>query len=191
MRKTTTALTTLVAAGALTALGLGMAPTARAAVSNTATTAATSGEVRAHHGHGPREGVRQGLDTITTVLDVTLAELRDAREAGTTLAELAEQQGVDVQLLIDALVADAEERIAERVAAGDLTRDEADERLDELEQRITDRVNGVKPAESDRPERGEGGEAGERGERGPGGHGPHGPGAGDRAGDDQSTDDES
>ncbi len=47
--------------------------------------------------------------------------------AAGTLAELAEQQGVEVADLIDALVADAEEHIAEHVAEGDLTHDEADE----------------------------------------------------------------
>ena len=174
MRKTTTTLTTLVAAGALTALGLGLAPTAMAAVPGASATSATadasSAQERGRDGHGPR-GERPGLETIMSVLDVTLDELKAAREAGTTLAELAEQQGVEVSELIDALVAEAEEHLAEHVADGDLTQEEADERLAEIEQRITDRVNGVRPTEGERPDRGE------RGERGPGGHGPHGPGA--------------
>lgn len=144
MRKTTSTLTSLVAAGALTAFGLGLAPAVMAAVpsdsvtATSATAAADAGtQQRAREGHGPR-GERPGLETIMSVLDLTEDELKAAREAGTTLAELAEQQGVDVADLIDALVADAEER-------------------------ITDYVNGVEPAD------------GERGERGPGGHGPRGP----------------
>ena len=188
MRKTTTTLTTLVAAGALTALGLSLAPTAMAASPTaggltTSVTADGSGaEQRGHEGHGPRGGHHRGLEAIMEVLDLTEDELKAAREAGTTLAELAEQQGVSVDDLIDALVADAEEHLDERVAAGRLAQDEADERLAAIEQRITDRVNGVTPAEGERPQ----GERPERGERGPGGHGPNGPAGGetDRESDD-------
>lgn len=181
MRKTTRTTLTLVAAGTLTAFGLALAPAAMAAVPNTVasassstsdTAAATDGtRERGREGHGPR-GERPGLATVMSVLDVTLDELKAAREAGTTLAELAEQQGVEVSTLIDALVAEAEEHLAEHVADGDLTQEQADERLAEIEQRITDRVNGVKPAEGDRPDHGD---RPDRGERGPGGHGPHGP----------------
>lgn len=172
MRKTTTALTSLAVAGALTAFGL--APSALAAAPASDDTASTTAsgdhrEHRGHHGHGPRDGDRPGLDTISSVLDLTVAELREAREAGLTLAELAEQQGVELELLIDALVADAEERLSERVAAGDLTREQADERLDRIEQRITDRVNGEQP---------------ERGEPGPGDRG--GPGSRGAADGDES-----
>ncbi len=179
MRKTTTTLTTLVAAGALTALGIGLAPTAMAAVPGASATRATadasSTQELGREGHNPR-GERPGLETIMTVLDVSRDELTAARKAGTTLAELAKQQGVEVSVLIDALVTDAEKHIAEHVADGTLTQEQADERLAEIEQRITDRVNGVEPAEGERPD---------RGERGPGGHGPHGPGAGVGA-DDES-----
>lgn len=175
MRKTTRTITTLVAAGTLTAFGIALAPAAMAAVPSTVASSSTSDSAasseRGREGHGPR-GERPGLETVMTVLDLTEDELKAAREAGTTLAELSEQQGVEVADLIDALVADAEEHIAEHVAEGELTQDEADERLAEIEQRITDRVNGVEPAEGEGPEPGD---RPDRGERGPGGHGPHGP----------------
>lgn len=176
MRKTTRTITTLIAAGTLTAFGLALAPTAMAAVPSAAATTSASADAagvqeRGREGHGPR-GERPGLETVMAVLDLSEDELKAAREAGTTLAELAEQQGVEVSALIDALVTEAEEHIAEHVADGDLTQAEADERLAEIEQRITDRVNGVEPAEGDRPE---------RGERGPGGHGHHGPASGDES----------
>lgn len=176
MRKTTRTITSLIAAGTLTAFGLALAPTAMAAVPSTAAATSASADAagvqeRGREGHGPR-GERPGLETVMTVLDLSEDELKAAREAGTRLAELAEQQGVEVSALIDALVAEAEEHIAEHVADGDLTQAEADERLAEIEQRISDRVNGVEPAEGERPE---------RGERGPGGHGPHGPASGDES----------
>jgi hypothetical protein len=188
MRQTTRTTLTLAAAGTLTAFGLALAPAAMAAVpgpsSSTSATADSSvSQERGREGHGPR-GERPGLATIMTVLDLTEDELKAARESGTTLAELAEQQGVEVSTLIDALVAEAEEHVAEHVADGDLTQEEADERLAEIEQRITDRVNGVEPAAGDRPAPGE---RPDRGERGPGGHGPHGP----HGGQDAPTDDAS
>lgn len=169
MRQTTRTITSLITAGTLTVFGLALAPTAMAAVPGASATSATadagSAQERGREGYGPR-GERRGLETVMAVLDVTLDELRSAREAGTTLAELAEQQGVEVSVLVDALVAVAEGHITEHVANGDLTQEQADERLAAIEERITDRVNGVKPAAGDRPE---------RGERGPGGHGSHGP----------------
>lgn len=181
MRQTTRTTLTLVAAGTLTAFGLALAPAAMAAVpgpSSSTSVKADSGssQERGREGHGPR-GERPGLATAMTVLDLTVDELKAAREAGTTLAELAEQQGVEVSTLIDALVAEAEEHVAEHVADGDLTQEEADERLAKIEQRITDRVNGVEPAGGERPD---------RGERGPGGHGPYGPRGGQEAPADES-----
>jgi polyhydroxyalkanoate synthesis regulator phasin len=69
------------------------------------------------------------------------AELRDQLRDGSTLAEIAQAQGVDVQVVIDALVAEAKAHLDEKVAEGDLTQEEADERLAEITERITDRVN--------------------------------------------------
>jgi hypothetical protein len=48
---------------------------------------------------------------------------------------------VDVQVVIDALVAEAEAHLDEKVAEGGLTQEEADERLAEITEQITDRVN--------------------------------------------------
>jgi hypothetical protein len=48
---------------------------------------------------------------------------------------------VAVNTLIDALVAAAQERITQAVTDGDLTQEQADERLADLQTRITDPVN--------------------------------------------------
>jgi len=66
---------------------------------------------------GPAFGV--GLDTLETaagVLGMSEDELRDALEDGSSLAQLAEERGVDVQALVDALVAAATSELDERVA---------------------------------------------------------------------------
>ena len=91
-------------------------------------------------GFGPDHGLQ--LATAAEALGLTEDELRAALEAdGATLAEVAEDEGVEVETLVDALVTAAEERIAEAVDEGRLTQDEADERLADLATRITERVN--------------------------------------------------
>jgi polyhydroxyalkanoate synthesis regulator phasin len=110
---------------------------------------------------GPFGGHRGGhgmlgkrLDVAATALGMTEDDLRTALSDGQTMAQVAESKGIDVQVVIDALVADATTRISEKVAAGDLTQEEADARLAELTERITERVNNTLPA------RGEGGRHG-------------------------------
>jgi polyhydroxyalkanoate synthesis regulator phasin len=90
-----------------------------------------------HHGGG-----RLGLEAAATALDMNPAELRTALEPdGTTLADVAEAQGVEVDTLIEALVTAERDRIAQAVEDGRITQDEADERLADLEARIIERVN--------------------------------------------------
>ena len=97
-------------------------------------------------GHGPWGGGGgpwggAGLETAASTLGLTEDELRTALEAdGTTLADVAEQQGVAVDTLVDALVTAVRERAAQAVEDGDLTQEEADERLADVEERVTERV---------------------------------------------------
>jgi hypothetical protein len=67
-------------------------------------------------------------------------EVRTALEDGASLASLAEEKGISVDTLVDALVADAKTHLAEHVADGDLTQAEADERLAEITTRIEEMV---------------------------------------------------
>lgn len=107
------------------------------------------------HGHG---GGRLDLSAAATALDMTEDELRDALQADdTSLAEVAGQRGVEVDALVDALVTAQRERIAQAVEDGDLPQVEADERLADLEDRVTERVNS-----DDWGHRGPGGRDGDR-----------------------------
>jgi len=72
-------------------------------------------------------------------------ELRERLRDGDTLAEVAKAEGKAVDGLVDALVADAEKRLDDAVAAGKLTRAQADELADRLDERMTDLVNGELP----------------------------------------------
>ncbi len=94
-------------------------------------------------GHGPR-GAR--IEAVATALGLTPEELRAEVTAGKTIAEVATANGVAVQSVIDALVTDAKDHIAQAVTDGKLTQAEADTKLAEVEQRITDMVNNPLPA---------------------------------------------
>jgi hypothetical protein len=87
-----------------------------------------------------------GLDAAADYIGISEAELRDALESGKTLAQIAEDHGKKLSGLVDALVSDAKSRLDGAVAAGRLTRAKADQILAELEQRITDHVNGQAPS---------------------------------------------
>jgi hypothetical protein len=99
------------------------------------------------HG-GPRGG--PGLDAAAEALGLSTDELHAALEGGSSIADVAAAHGVDVQTVIDAMQADLQAHLAERVASGELTQEEADARLAEADARITDMVNGELPP---RPER--------------------------------------
>ncbi len=93
-------------------------------------------------GRGGHHGGRLDLPSAATTLGMSEDELRTALQAeGTTLAQVAEDRGVAVDTLIEALVQAQQERIAQAVEDGRLTQEEADERLAGLEERIAERVN--------------------------------------------------
>lgn len=92
---------------------------------------------------GPKGG--PGLDVAAQALGMTTDELRTALDGGQTLAQVASDKGVNVQVVIDALVASATNLINEKVTSGEMTQAQADAKLAELSQRVTDRVNNPRP----------------------------------------------
>jgi hypothetical protein len=108
-------------------------------------------------GHGPGGFGRghwfHGGDppALAESLGVDEDELRDALRDGRTIAEVAEEQGVDVQDVVDAVVAAHQERVDEAVADGDLTQEDADELMAGAEERVTAFVNGERPDPEDLP----------------------------------------
>lgn len=146
--------------------------------------AATLAEAKPGGGHGPGghggRGVgfgnllHQGLATAATTLGLEEDALRERLRDGETLGEVADAEGVGRDDLVAALVAEAEEALAERVEAGDITQERADEITDGLTERLTDAL--------DRSfERGNGNGMG-RGN----GFGPGGPKGGDSTEDDET-----
>jgi hypothetical protein len=132
---------TLVAAGAalgMTLAGLGIAAAQTGQGDPPGTTVPADGDRHprpGRHRPGPALGAAAGA------IGISEDELRTALRSGQSIAQVAQSKGVDVQKVIDAVVADARNRIAAKVEAGDLTQAQADERLARLQQRVSDLVN--------------------------------------------------
>ena len=98
-----------------------------------------------HHGRGGHPGFDG--EVVADLLGVTPEELRDALRDGQSIADVAAANGVDVQTVIDALVAEAETHHDQAVTDGRLTQDEADERLADITERVTEMVNRSRPVD--------------------------------------------
>jgi hypothetical protein len=105
-------------------------------------------------GHDGPRGAR--LETVAEIIGIDVSTLVQELRDGATLAEVAEAHGVKKQELIDALVAEAEEHLAQAVADGKLTQAQADEISNGLVGRITSHVNGEAPMRPGGPGRGDG-----------------------------------
>src|SRR5947199_8633371 len=106
----------------------------------TAVAGAQTGNDQRPGGHGPN------LDAAAQALNLSADDLRSKLEDGnTTIAQVAQAQGVDVQKVIDAMVADATAHIDQAVQDGKLTADQANERKANLQERITKLVNDGPP----------------------------------------------
>jgi polyhydroxyalkanoate synthesis regulator phasin len=97
-----------------------------------------------HGGHhrGPK------LDAAAAAIGIPVDQLRTELQNGGTpksLADVARAHNVDPQKVIDAMVAEAEQHLAEEVTSGKLTQQEADAKKAELRTRITEKVNNAGP----------------------------------------------
>ena len=93
---------------------------------------------------GRRGGGCGGNEAVADVLGLTTDELHEAREAGSSLADVAASQGVAVDAVVQAIIDDKTERLDERLASGEITQAEAEERIADIEARATEKVNSVR-----------------------------------------------
>jgi hypothetical protein len=113
------------------------------------------GTASAHGRPSGRDNRGDSMQTVdSTVLTdatgLTDAELYAALRDGSTLAELIEANGGDVDAVIAELVAEATTELTAKVEAGDITQEQADVMIENMEARITDQVNGTFSAPMDR-----------------------------------------
>jgi polyhydroxyalkanoate synthesis regulator phasin len=95
----------------------------------------------------------RALQAVAEFLELTPEEMREALSEYDTLADLAEANGSSGNELIAYLVDEVEEHLADAVADGRITQDEADERLVDAEKHITELVNSDIPEPGQRPVR--------------------------------------
>ncbi|MGB0114795.1 MAG: hypothetical protein WBP59_16370, partial [Ilumatobacteraceae bacterium] len=100
-----------------------------------------AGNVGRHNGGPFSRGAGVASEALTDLLDLDAAELRTQLRDGATLADIAESAGIDVQAVIDELMAETSERFDTAVENGRLDQSAADEKLAEIEAKITEMVN--------------------------------------------------
>ena len=99
-------------------------------------------------GHMGRMGRGLGGESVLLTvaaekLGMTGDELMTALRDGKTIAGLAEEKGVDTQVITDACLAQWKAKLDAQVAAGTLTQEEADAELAEKTEALTDRLTSV------------------------------------------------
>jgi hypothetical protein len=113
-----------------------------AASGHSSSTAAKSGTCPGHPGPGARADF---ATAVASYLGLTKAELKTARDSGTSLAQLATQQGKTVGGLESAIYADAKTHLDKDVAAGKLTAAQEASMLANLQLHLDDMVNATGP----------------------------------------------
>jgi hypothetical protein len=78
-------------------------------------------------------------------IGVDVEDLRSALRDGQTIAEIAEEHGVEVDAVVDAMVAATKTALDEAVQNERITQEQADEMLANAEERLTALVNGEGP----------------------------------------------
>src|SRR5690606_19801361 len=76
-----------------------------------------------------------------SILGLEQADLREAVVGGQSLADIAAEQGVDTQELVDAIVDAAEERVSTALESGRIDQEKADEILAGAEDRAESIIN--------------------------------------------------
>lgn len=93
-------------------------------------------------GRGGKLGlVGNMIGIVAEELGMERDELREALVDGQTVAELAAEKGVSLDEIVDALVEPLAERLAEAVENGRMTQEEADEKLAQIRDDLTQRLS--------------------------------------------------
>ncbi len=103
-------------------------------------------ERREHRGErGLGKFLGDSSEALAELLGIDAATLRQELRDGSTLAEIATANGVEVQTVIDTLVATATTQIDQAVTDGKIDAAKAEEMKATLVERVTERVNNGRP----------------------------------------------
>lgn len=88
-----------------------------------------------------RRGDQELLLTVADELGMTEADLRTALQGGKSITDVAKDKGVDTQAITDAFLAQLKTKLDAQVADGSLTQAQADERLEQETQGLSNRLS--------------------------------------------------
>jgi polyhydroxyalkanoate synthesis regulator phasin len=78
-------------------------------------------------------------------LGMTVDELTTQLKDGKTVADLAQEKGVDLQTIVDAFLASRQEWLSQAVTDGKITQEQADQMLENMREMIEDHLTGEMP----------------------------------------------
>ncbi len=78
-------------------------------------------------------------------LGITVDELTTQLKDGKTVADLAKEKGIDINIIIDAFMAERQETLTQAVTDGRITQEQADQMLENMRDMIEDHLNGEMP----------------------------------------------
>ncbi|MBN1487458.1 MAG: hypothetical protein JW981_07440 [Anaerolineae bacterium] len=81
------------------------------------------------------------MEAVAEILGITTEELREAVTGGQTVAELAEEKNVALDVIVEALMEQAKARIQEAVDNERIDQEKADELLEKFEEQLIERLN--------------------------------------------------
>ncbi|MFA5317394.1 MAG: hypothetical protein WC369_08240 [Dehalococcoidales bacterium] len=82
-----------------------------------------------------------GFQAVGELLSLTTQEIQELRHDGQSLADIAATQGVSEDELVAALIAERQAALGEKVAAGTITQEQADQMLQVMTQNLHRTVN--------------------------------------------------
>ena len=93
-------------------------------------------------GNGNRRGSGEGIsEAVVTLLGMSREEIQEQRQAGESLVQIAGSKDISEEALINAILAEKQETLQEMVAAGTITQELADQRLEQMRERVQLAIN--------------------------------------------------
>lgn len=94
-------------------------------------------------------GFDRGVDNLISIaadkLGMSLTDLLTELQDGKSIADLADEKGVDTQEIVDAYLAELKADLDEAVDDGKITQKQADYHLEQAEERVTDQLDNTWP----------------------------------------------
>jgi hypothetical protein len=92
-------------------------------------------------GEAAQKGFGVISEAIQKLLGMSREEIQEERQEGSSLLEIAESKDVTAEELIENILEAKKDRLEEAVEEGCLTQEQADERLELMEERIEEKIN--------------------------------------------------